>query len=110
MASLEPIEDPYVALGVPKDADTSAIRAAHRKLVLKYHPDRIKNEAERAQGVAVFQKVQYAYELLSDPVERARYDSRVKLERLREEVRGRDIPVRSASYPTRPPPSTPSRD
>ena len=38
--------DPYIVLGVEKDADIFTIRSKYRKLVLKYHPDKIRNEAE----------------------------------------------------------------
>jgi curved DNA-binding protein CbpA len=110
MSSEEPVEDPYLALGVAKDADISAIRSAHRKLVLKYHPDRLKGEAEQARGKDAFQKVQQAYELLSDPTMRSRYDNRVKLAQLKKEA-ARDPPPRTTSYPMRaPPPSTPTRE
>jgi curved DNA-binding protein CbpA len=101
--------DPYHALGVLKDADISAIRSAHRKLVLKLHPDRIKDEAEKLKGKDEFQKVQQAYELLSDPDKRSRYDDRIKLAALRKEAMTRESPMRttSASYPMRPaPPSS----
>jgi curved DNA-binding protein CbpA len=101
MSSPPPI-DPYLALGISKDADLSTIRSAHRKLVLKFHPDRIKDEAERVKGREEFQKVQQAYELLSDPAKRSRYDDKVRLAELRKEALGRDLPVRSAAYPTRP--------
>ena len=102
--------DPYLALGVTKDADISAIRSAHRKLVLKLHPDRIKDEAEKLKGKNEFQKVQQAYELLSDPDRRSRYDDRIKLAALRKEAMTRDFPQRSttSSYdiPVRPAPPT----
>jgi curved DNA-binding protein CbpA len=111
MSLEEPVEDPYLTLGVAKDADISAIRSAHRKLVLKYHPDRLKGEAEQARGKDAFQKVQQAYELLSDPMTRSRYDNRVKLAQLKKEAMARDPPPRTPSYPTRaPPPSTPGRE
>src|SRR5271156_194344 len=107
----ESVEDPYLALGVAKDADISAIRSAHRKLVLKYHPDRLKGEEEQARGKDAFQKVQQAYELLSDPTTRARYDNRVKFAQLKKEAMTRDPPPRTAAYPMRPPPpSTPNRE
>lgn len=98
--------DPYQALGVQKDADISAIRSAHRKLVLKLHPDRIKDEAEKLRGKDEFQKVQQAYELLIDPDSRSRYDDRIKLAALRKEAMTRESPMRttSASYPIRPAP------
>jgi curved DNA-binding protein CbpA len=102
--------DPYLALGVAKDADISAIRSSHRKLALKLHPDRIKDEAEKLRGKDEFQKVQQAYELLSDPDRRSRYDDRIKLAALRKEAMTRDSPMRSAntSYAVhmRPSPST----
>ncbi len=113
MSSPEPIEDPYLALGVAKDADISAIRSAHRKLVLKYHPDRIKDEAERIKGKDAFPKVQQAYELLSDPTRRSRYDDRVKLAQLKKEAMAREPTVRMGTYPTRPAPppmATPTRE
>ena len=104
MSFEELVEDPYLTLSVAKDADISAIRSAHRKLVLKYHPDRLKGEEEQARGKDIFQKVQQAYELLSDPKERTRYDNRVKLAQLRKEQAARDPPPRPAPYSARPPP------
>ena len=101
MSSPPPI-DPYLALGISKDADLGTIRSAHRKLVLKFHPDRIKDEAERIKGREEFQKVQQAYELLSDPAKRSRYDDKVRLAELRKEALGRELPVRSSTYPTQP--------
>lgn len=109
MSSPPPI-DPYLALGVSKDADLSTIRGAHRKLVLKFHPDRIKDEAERLRGREEFQKVQQAYELLSDPAKRSRHDDKVRLAELRKEALGRELPVRASSYPTRTPQFTAARE
>jgi curved DNA-binding protein CbpA len=102
MSSPPPV-DPYLALGVSKDADLSTIRGAHRKLILKFHPDRIKDEAERVKGREEFQKVQQAYELLSDPAKRSRYDDKVRLAELRKEAFGRELPTRASTYPSRPP-------
>ncbi|KAI1610604.1 hypothetical protein EDD36DRAFT_329598 [Exophiala viscosa] len=98
--------DPYQALGVSKDADVSAIRSAHRKLALKFHPDRIQDEALREKGKDEFQKIQQAYEILSDPVRRSRYDDRVRLAELRKEAMMREPPPPSStrSYPMRPAP------
>jgi curved DNA-binding protein CbpA len=100
MASPTP-QDPYEALGVSADADISAIRTAHRKLVLKHHPDRIKDPTLKERGKDEFQKIQQAYELLSDPVQRSRYDDKVKLAELRKETMMRD-PPRHQAYPMRP--------
>lgn len=84
--------DPYEALSVSKDAEQWQIRTAHRKLVLKHHPDRVKDEALREKSKDVFQKIQLAYELLSDPIKRSRYDARVRLAELRKEAMMRQSP------------------
>lgn len=96
--------DPYEALGVAKDADVAAIRSAHRKLVLKCHPDRIQDPALKEKGKETFQKIQQAYELLTDPVRKSRYEQELKLAALRREAAmSRDGPMtRSQSFPMRP--------
>ncbi|PYH43189.1 J domain-containing protein, partial [Aspergillus saccharolyticus JOP 1030-1] len=81
--------DPYVVLGVQKDATLADIKSAHRKLVLKCHPDKIKDESQRSQAQDEFQKVQQAYELLSDETRRAKYDTKVHLAELRREMMAR---------------------
>ena len=90
--------DPYEALGIDRDADPSTVRSAHRKLALKYHPDKIKDEADRAQGADLFQKIQQAYEILSDPTRRSRYDDKVKLAELRKEALMREPQRRPQVY------------
>ncbi|KAJ5219005.1 uncharacterized protein N7498_001104 [Penicillium cinerascens] len=84
--SSPPDIDPYVALGVAKDATISEIRAAHRKRVLKCHPDKIQDISQRNAAQDEFQRVQQAYELLSDDSRRARYDQKVKLADLKREL------------------------
>ena len=61
----------YDVLSVERDADAATIKKAHRKLALKYHPDKNHGckEAEHE-----FRLVQEAYETLSDPAERKWYD------------------------------------
>jgi curved DNA-binding protein len=62
--------DYYEVLGVPRDADQDAIRRAYRKLARKYHPDlNSDNDAEDR-----FKELGEAYEVLSDPDKRERYD------------------------------------
>jgi curved DNA-binding protein CbpA len=70
--------DPYKTLGVPKDAEVSAIKSAYRKLVLQCHPDKVQDAELKAIKQDEFQKVQQAYELLSDEVKRAQYDDQVR--------------------------------
>ncbi|RMZ84411.1 hypothetical protein DV738_g657, partial [Chaetothyriales sp. CBS 135597] len=102
--------DPYRALSVPKDADISAIRSAYRKLVLKHHPDRIQDPALKDRGKSEFQKIQQAYELLSDASRRSKYDDAVKLAELRREAMTRDPTPRHAYTPRRAPPTPVSRE
>ena len=79
--------DPYAVLGVPKDATLPEVKSAHRKLVLKCHPDKIKDESLRNEAQDEFQKVQHAYELLSDETRRTKYDQKVRLAELRREMK-----------------------
>ncbi|RDA93532.1 hypothetical protein CP533_3959 [Ophiocordyceps camponoti-saundersi (nom. inval.)] len=74
--------DPYKILGVAKDAQIPEIRSAHRKLVLKCHPDKVQDPKLKAEKQDEFQQVQQAYELLSDENKRRKYDDQVKLAEL----------------------------
>ncbi|MDR1027445.1 MAG: DnaJ domain-containing protein [Rickettsiales bacterium] len=65
------MKNPYEVLGVAKGADDAAIKAAYRKLVLKYHPD--KNHGDKAAEES-FKEVSNAYDILKDPQKRAAYD------------------------------------
>jgi curved DNA-binding protein CbpA len=84
--SSPPQQDPYQTLGIPKDADLSAVKSAYRKLVLKCHPDKIQDPTLKAVKQDEFQKVQQAYELLSDDTRRMKYDEQMKLYELRKEM------------------------
>ena len=64
-------KDYYEILGVSRDADTSAIKSAYRKLARKYHPD--VNKTKEAEEK--FKDINEAYEVLSDKAKRQRYDS-----------------------------------
>jgi curved DNA-binding protein len=66
-------QDYYELLGVPRGADEEAIKKAYRKLALQYHPDRHQG-AEKPKAEAKFKQVSEAYEVLSDPQKRAKYD------------------------------------
>ena len=63
-------KDYYEVLGVPRDADHEAIRRAYRKLARTYHPDL--NSSSDAEDR--FKELGEAYEVLSDPDKRERYD------------------------------------
>ena len=62
--------DYYEVLGVPRDADQDAIRAAYRKLARKYHPD-LNSDSDAEER---FKELGEAYEVLSDADKRERYD------------------------------------
>lgn len=63
-------KDYYKILGVERSTDQDGIRKAFRRLAAKYHPDR--NKAADAEER--FKEVNEAYEVLSDPEKRSRYD------------------------------------
>ncbi|KAJ5500366.1 Heat shock protein DnaJ N-terminal [Penicillium expansum] len=84
--SSPPDIDPYAVLGVSKEATIPEIRAAHRKRVLKCHPDKVQDESQRIAAQDEFQKVQQAYELLSDDVQRTKHDQKVKIAELKREL------------------------
>lgn len=63
-------QDPYSVLEVERNASPEDIKRAFRKLAMEYHPDRNKEETAEAR----FKEVNAAYEVLSDPEKRARYD------------------------------------
>jgi len=64
-------EDLYQTLGVGRDASKDEIKKAHRKLALKYHPD--KNPDDKVASEK-FKRAQEAYDVLSDDEKRAAYD------------------------------------
>jgi len=66
--------DYYEVLGVPRGAKAEDIKRAYRKLARKHHPD-LKPPAERAQASEAFKQINEAYEVLSDPGKRAKYDA-----------------------------------
>ncbi len=63
--------DYYEILGVSKTASEQEIKQAYRKLALKYHPDKNKNNPEAEDK---FKEATEAYEVLRDPKKRSSYD------------------------------------
>ena len=63
--------DFYEILGVSKSADADEIKKAYRQMALKYHPD--KNPGDKASEEK-FKEAAEAYEVLSNPEKRKRYD------------------------------------
>ncbi|MET1231404.1 MAG: DnaJ domain-containing protein [Candidatus Limnocylindrales bacterium] len=67
---MQRVPDPYRVLGVSRDATNAEVKAAHRRLAKRYHPD-----APHADAVR-FLAAQDAYELLRDPLLRREWDRR----------------------------------
>src|SRR5688500_18815857 len=63
--------DYYDILGVGRSATEVEIKAAYRKLAIKYHPDKNPDNPETEEQ---FKEATEAYEVLSDGDKRARYD------------------------------------
>lgn len=62
----------YEILGVPKNAPSSDIKKAYRKLALKWHPD--KNPGQVDVATKKFKEISQAYEVLSDESKKKMYD------------------------------------
>ncbi|MCB0791024.1 MAG: molecular chaperone DnaJ [Flavobacteriales bacterium] len=63
--------DPYEVLGVDRKATPEEVKKAYRKLAIKYHPD--KNPGDKV-AEEKFKEAAEAYEILSDPEKKAKYD------------------------------------
>ena len=93
-----PVIDPYEVLGIDRDATADQVKTAYRKAALKNHPGTCKaqvafqlihglpslptviyavdkvGEDKKDEATAKFQRIAFAYAVLSDPVRRKRYD------------------------------------
>src|SRR5206468_8351698 len=63
--------DYYETLGVARSAKVEDIKKTYRKLARKYHPDLNPNNKQSEEK---FKEIQEAYEVLSDPEKRKKYD------------------------------------
>ena len=71
LSELGPKDDPYQILGIPKNATAQEIKKAYRQLTLKLHPDISKTRSTEKEWI----KVTEAYEILSDPDSKYRFDN-----------------------------------
>ena len=83
----------YDVLGVDPSATLKDIKRAFRKKAMKHHPDRGGDEEE-------FKKINEAYEILSSPLERALFDSKLRMEKAEWSERRAE---QSGSEPSSPP-------
>ncbi len=65
-------KDLYEILGLKKGATDKEVKAAYRKLALKWHPDKHKGEKDAEKK---FKEINQAYEILSDKKKRQQYDT-----------------------------------
>ena len=86
-------DDHYRALDVAPDASADEIRAAWRFLLVAFHPDRFRDDVQRARAQEVTKRVNAAWQELGDPARRRRYDLR-----------------RAGAAATVPPPAAPMRE
>lgn len=67
----------YAVLGLTPTATIAEIKKAYKKLALKFHPDKNKEEG----ATEIFRRVKLAYELLSDESTKRKYDAEARLRR-----------------------------
>ncbi|MCY3921790.1 MAG: molecular chaperone DnaJ [Chloroflexi bacterium] len=67
-------DDFYEILGLSREASQDDIRRSFRKLAMEHHPDRVTDPVEKEASEAKFKRIAAAYEVLSDPEKRAKYD------------------------------------
>lgn len=70
ISSMASKRDYYEVLGVTKNSSAADIKKAYRKLALEYHPDRNKEAGAEEK----FKEINEAYQVLSDPQKKAKYD------------------------------------
>ncbi|EST08760.1 DnaJ [Kalmanozyma brasiliensis GHG001] len=70
--------DLYGTLGVTKEATQEEIKKAYKKLALKFHPDKVLSNTTSGGGedaIQQFQRIGFAYAVLSDEVRRRKFDN-----------------------------------
>ncbi|KAJ5901646.1 hypothetical protein N7495_002174 [Penicillium taxi] len=93
----------YADLGLQIGADAEEIKKQFRKLALQLHPDR--NPGKESEFIAKFQVIQSANEILSDPIQREKYDA----DRLRANYGKAPAPPKSSTPRNAPPKPQPAR-
>jgi len=94
------MDDHYEALGLEPEATPEQIKKAFKALALQYHPDQHPSPI----ASAIFRRIHEAYQVLSDPQQRKRYDERRLSARPRRQPRSKPAPG-----PEPPPPKSEGR-
>jgi len=99
-----PQPDFYAIFGVSPSASQDEIRAAHRELVKRYHPDIYSTSGDKARATEKLQAINQAYAILGNPEQRKQYDaSRVEQARsAKTAAQQRTAQVRRARSTARP--------
>ena len=63
-------KDYYAVLGVPRNASAEDIKKSYRKLAIRFHPDKNKNQGAEE----TFKEISEAYKILCDPASRDVFD------------------------------------
>lgn len=66
--------NPYKVLGVVTTASPLEIKRTYKRLSLQHHPDKVQQKGGQVD-TTLFQQIQFAYSILSDPAKRLRYDT-----------------------------------
>lgn len=66
--------DLYSILNVSKTASFEDVKRAYKKLAIKYHPDKCRNDNEKKENEDKFKEINQAYSVLIDPEKRQKYD------------------------------------
>ena len=78
----------YELLEINESASQEVIKAAYRALAKKYHPDTFKGSAtEREKSMA---ELNAAFDVLSDPIKRKKYDESLNLEKTQDDTSNMD--------------------
>jgi curved DNA-binding protein CbpA len=106
--------DPYHVLGVTHDASDAEIKRRWRALAREHHPDRAASESETAHRLTTrMARINAAYDMLRDPVRRARYDAMPQSRRAARAEAWDDAaasaPANGRRGPVGPPPPPPTR-
>lgn len=96
--------EPYLVLGVPRDAPFPVLKASYRRLVRDNHPDVARDKAAATVRMA---QINQAWQLVGDPQKRAAFDAQWRLaqiERENQQRQAREKATRARLHPEKAPP------